>query len=76
MSATATAETILRMVETVQRDEKRIGVLSTGEYLAVALVLDRHDLIKESSYPTMLEAASRLGAEWLDAALTVQRSIA
>lgn len=70
-----TAETILRLVERVQQDENFIGVLSTGEYLAVALVLDRHDLIKESSYPSMLEAASRLGADWLDAALAVQRAI-
>lgn len=69
------AETILSLVERVRQDEKRIGVLSTGEYLAVALVLDRHDLIKQSSYPTMLEAASRLGSEWLDAALAVQRSL-
>lgn len=71
----STEETILRLVEAVKEDENHIGVLSTGEYLAVALVLDRHDLIKESNYPTMLEAASRIGADWLDAALTVQRSL-
>lgn len=66
---------ISRMVATVKKDEAHIYVLSTGEYLAVALVLDRHDLIKQSNYPTMLEAASRLGAEWLEASLSVQRSI-
>lgn len=65
----------MRMVEIVQKDENRIGVYSTGEYLAVALVLDRLDLIKESRYPTMLEAASRLGEEWLSAALEAQRAM-
>lgn len=70
----STEEDILRMVKRVVANEKHIGVLSTGEYLAVALVLDRHDLIKESRYPTMLEAVMRLGTEWAEAALAVQRN--
>lgn len=69
-----TAETIFRLAEHVARNEDSIGVLSTGQYLAVALVLDRHDLIQQSRYPTMLEAAMRLGPEWLEAALEVQRN--
>src|SRR5438477_10670620 len=32
---------IARMVESIAANEAKIGVLSTGEYLAVALVLDR-----------------------------------
>jgi hypothetical protein len=68
-----TVEIIRRLVKRVSEDEKHIGVLSTSEYLAVALVLNRMDLIEESRYPTMLEAANRIGAEWLEAALEVQR---
>ena len=36
-----TYDVILRLVQNVQKDEASIGVLSTGERLAVALVLDR-----------------------------------
>jgi hypothetical protein len=67
-----TAQTILRLVERVQEDENRIGVLSTGERLAVALVLDRKDLL--GGY-TMLEAVNRLGDDWLRASIAVQRSM-
>lgn len=62
---------ITDMVERVVKDERQIGVLSTGETLAVALVLDRKDLL--TGY-TMLEAANRLGPQWLEAALWVQRN--
>jgi hypothetical protein len=58
-------------VRMVADDEPSFGVLSTGERCAVALVLDRPDLVKR--YGTMLEAADRLGPEWLEAALKVQR---
>jgi len=51
--------------------ERSCGVLSTGEKVAVGFVLDRPDLIK--SYGTLIEAADRLGPEWLKAALYVQR---
>ena len=47
-------------------------MLSTGERLAVALVLDRKDLLDEFGY-TMLGAADRVGQDWLKAALKVQR---
>jgi hypothetical protein len=68
------ADRILYMVEAVHADERRIGVLSTGEQLAVALVLDRPDLFPHGGY-TMLEAVERLGAEWFRAALAVQRAV-
>jgi hypothetical protein len=73
--APALAETILTMVERVEADERRIGVLSTGEALAVALVLDRKDMleVRNGGY-TMLEAVERLGADWFRAALIVQRA--
>lgn len=48
------------------------GVLSTGEKIAVALVLDRYDLL-QACWGTMLESIDRLGDEWLRAAHRVQR---
>jgi hypothetical protein len=55
----------------VEKDEARIGVFSTGERIAVALVLNRVDLLE--GY-TVLEAVERLGPEWTRAALAVQRA--
>lgn len=40
------------------------GVLSTGEKLAAALVLNRPDWLAQMSY-TMAEAIDRVGADWL-----------
>lgn len=40
------------------------GVLSTGEKLAAALVLNRADLLAATGY-TMAEAIERVGADWL-----------
>lgn len=42
------------------------GVLSTGEKLAVALVLNRPDWLAEMDY-TLAEAIDRVGGEWLAA---------
>ena len=39
------------------------GVLSTGEKLAAALVLNRADLLASVHY-TMAEAIERVGADW------------
>lgn len=64
---------IAHMVESVEQDEARIGVLSTGEQIAVAMVMNRMDLLPRG-YSTMLEAVERLGADWFRAALQVQRS--
>ena len=58
-------------VQMVVADESLFGVLSTGERIAVALVLDRPDLVK--FWGTMLEAVDRLGPDWTRAALRVQR---
>jgi hypothetical protein len=55
----------------VAADESSFGVLSTGERIAVAFVLDRPDLLK--FWGTMLDALDRLGPEWTRAALRVQR---
>jgi hypothetical protein len=58
-------------VRMVAADESLFGVLSTGERIAVALVLDRPDLVKW--WGTILEAVDRLGPDWTRAALRVQR---
>jgi len=71
MSITAEAQ-IRAKVRMVVADESSFGVLSTGERIAVALVLDRYDLVQR--YGTMLEAVDRLGEIWLLAALRVQRN--
>jgi hypothetical protein len=63
---------IAAMVAAVEKDGRRIGVYSTGEQIAVALVLDRSDLFPHGGY-TILEAVERLGSEWTRAALQVQR---
>lgn len=62
---------IIEKVQAVVDDPQSFGVLSTGEKLAVALVLDRPDLLKW--WGTMLEAVARLGPEWTAAAIRVQR---
>ena len=61
------------MTAAVEKDEAQIGVLSTGEAIAVALVLDRPELFPKGDY-TILEAIDRLGDEWLRAALAVQKA--
>jgi hypothetical protein len=63
---------ILSKVRMAAADERSIGVLSMGERIAVALVLDRPDLLPET-YGTILEAVDRLGADWLTAAILVHR---
>lgn len=59
-------------VRAVVTDETRFGVLSTGERIAVALVLDRYDLLQRA-WGTIAECVYRLGDEWTAAALRVQR---
>ena len=67
MSDTAEVEIELpNKVNAVREDEARIGIYSTGEYLAVALILD-------SAGYSMLEAMERVSPEWLEAARTVER---
>lgn len=67
-----TEDQIRAKVRMVAADESSFGVLSTGERIAVALVLDRPDLVKEA-WGTILEAVDRLGDNWLRAAHRVQR---
>lgn len=59
-------------VRLVLADETQFGVLSTGERIAVALVLDRYDLLQRA-WGTIAECVYRLGEQWTKAALRVQR---
>jgi hypothetical protein len=63
---------IREKVQMVAHDARSFGVLSTGERIAVALVLDRYDLLHKT-WGSMLEAVHRLGPEWTVAALRIQR---
>lgn len=67
----ATEKEIRAKVRMVVANKRSFGVLSTGEKLAVALVLDRPDLWK--FWGTALDVTDRLGPDWLQAALQVQR---
>ena len=73
MSLQDTTERIESMVRAVEADPEHIGVLSTGEKIAVALVLDRVDLFPRGNY-TILEAVDRLGPDWLRAAIAAQKA--
>ena len=59
-------------VRMVVADTALFGVLSSGERIAVALVLDRYDLLQQV-WGTMAESVHRLGPAWTEAALRVQR---
>ena len=59
-------------VQLVVQRELNFGTLSTGERIAVALVLDRYDLLQDV-WGSMLEAVHRLGPDWTQAALRIQR---
>ena len=52
----------------------RFGVLSTGEKVAAALVLNRADLLEEAGY-TMAEAIDRVGESWLPYLRRVERDL-
>lgn len=63
---------IRNKVRMVVADEANFSLLSCGERIAVALVLDRYDLLQRA-WGTIAEAVHRLGQQWTEAALRVQR---
>ncbi|MGH2861472.1 MAG: hypothetical protein ACRDLT_08190 [Solirubrobacteraceae bacterium] len=69
----AATRQILEKVRMFLANETRFGVLSTGERIAVAVVLDRYDLLQRA-WGTIAEAIDRLGPLWTAAALRVQRN--
>jgi hypothetical protein len=71
-SVAAAAEQIRAKVKMVVADETTFGVLSTGERIAVALVLERYDLLQQA-WGHVLDSLDRLGPLWTEAALRVHR---
>jgi hypothetical protein len=59
-------------LELVTANEADFGLLSTGEKIAVALVLDRYDLLQRP-WGDALESVDRLGPLWTQAVLRIQR---
>lgn len=66
-----TRQHLKELVRAVENDPPHIGVLSTGERCAVALILDKPELLRRGD--TMLYAAHRVGTHWLEACWEVQR---
>jgi hypothetical protein len=62
---------VIALARAVQRDEAHIGVLSTGERCAVALLHGRADFLP-SGY-TYLDAVDRLAGDWLKACVKANR---
>jgi hypothetical protein len=57
----------------VSKHPGEIGVLSTGEACAVALVLNRMDLAPEG-YQHPVDAFDRIGRAWQEAVIQVHRN--
>lgn len=60
------------LVRGVELGESSIELLSTGDRLAVSLVLNQVDWLHEERH-TALSAVDRIGTEWTQAAIAVQR---
>ena len=74
MNDTETAAAHIRAkVRMVADDEALFGVLSSGERIAVALVLDRYDLLQRA-WGTIAESIRQLGSQSTEEALRVQRN--
>ncbi len=63
---------LIDLARSTDADPASIGVLSTGEACAVALLLDRLDLLDGDSHP--LDVLDRLGPEWEHAVRDLHRS--
>lgn len=51
-----------------------VRVMSTGERLAVALICNRADWLKQLDY-TMAEAVDRVGQDWMSRVRNVERAL-
>jgi hypothetical protein len=69
-----TTKIIQRLVTATLVDPVRYWTASSGERVAIAMTLDRPDLLREQSW-TLLTAADRLSRVWRQAALAVQREL-
>ena len=59
------------LVAEVHADEAQFNVLSHGEQIAVAAVLDRIDLLKACGVTSLEQAKERLGSNWWRAVRSV-----
>ena len=64
MASKHVVEKIREMVDVVKHHPETRGVLSTGERIAVAIVLRRMDWLREDGFENLEEAFARLGDEW------------
>jgi hypothetical protein len=64
-------EKIREMADVVEQHPAHRGVLSTGERIAVAIVLSRMDWLQEDGFENLDDARDRLGDEWADACQAV-----
>ena len=64
----------LEMMAKADQHSGVMGPWSSGERLAVALVLNRHDWLEVMEY-TMLEAVARLEPDWLEACHLVAKTL-
>ena len=69
---------ITELVDVVEHHPEHRGVLSTGERIAVAIVLRRTDWLLAGGFEDLADACDRLGEQWLAACQLVikQRSAA
>ncbi len=65
------SQRIKGMVRMVEKKPGSIGLLSTGERCAVALILNKPRLLCQGD--TMLYAAQRVGQDWLEECWRIQR---
>lgn len=67
------AKHIIGAANSVANDPDQLGVLSTSEQIAVALLLDRTDWLRTGPYPKILDAIQRLGLNDLSQLLDIHR---
>jgi hypothetical protein len=71
MAAKHVIEKIRELADVVERDHRHRGVLSTGERVAVAVVLRRIDWLREDGFENLDAACDRLGEDWTHACQAV-----
>jgi hypothetical protein len=70
----AVTELLVSLVRRVQQDESELGVLSTSEQLAVAIILNRPDWLAEWRY-TLAQAIDRIGVKWAICLRAAEREV-
>ncbi len=73
MAAKHLVEKIREMADAVEQHPSHRGVLSTGERIAVAIVLRRMDWLREGGFQDADAARDRLGDDWALACQAVIR---